>query len=124
MVRIATIRRYALSSFGIIQAYLQRLALLRCIVYIRTPTEIADPLTNFLCIRKALYVLSDSKAYWHEKFARVLKDDIGLSVATSCLAQYYCDGVEMPSEGMIVIQMEEVWELGMVLRILGHSIWR
>lgn len=106
-------RRYRLSSFHVIQAYLQITTNLARPFYIRPPRELPDAYQYLLRIRKALYGLSDSGDYWHHTLDRTKPRDVGLvpSIGDQAL---YCDSAEPGHhmQGMGVTQVDYVLGTG------------
>lgn len=64
-------------------------AILTRLVYIRQTRVIANDEVYLRRLRKAPYSLSDSRDYWHYRISKVLKEYIGLQVATEDSAVDY-----------------------------------
>lgn len=105
---IAAMRRYALWSLEVTQAYLQSAAMMSRFVYVRPRKEKANAQNLPLRLRKALYGLSDSGDYLHDALARVLKDDVGMSAETGDPALYFRGHTQgAPLEGVLVTQVAD-----------------
>lgn len=106
LIAIATIFGFEIWSEDMTQAYLQGAERILRKVYIKGKPEFQLEDYELLEVLRPLYGLADAGDYWHAKFLRHLKKDLGMTTTASDLS-FHFKRVQNELHGMIATHVDD-----------------